>query len=361
VQHAASALDPRLGAGERQALARRDLPLGKAFDLGQGQGLPVPRLQRGQERRETAGQLLFCRLVGLQRLARHLFRFWNGDNAQWIWVSFIKNWQTVADTPQGGTLPDLDLATPIDLDIVNHYFKGNPAGNEIKAYAVCEEPDPVQPVDLGNRWRYRFTLYLAVGPASPRAMWRAHRVFVVVDKASQEITSYGMSGDFQEVIPLTYRPVAHYIFTDTACAQLQQSPPPYDNLSSSKFAWKDQYTSSFTYQKTSRTNYHTILERTSDGKTALVFEQCVGQTACDTLQFGNRDCECDGQNDYLSTTGFAAGGQPTPITNWSSGPLNVVGGRVSHPAISGPQNTTGDSWLLFFMKGKKIWYTKVKE
>jgi len=224
-------------------------------------------------------------------------------------------------------------------------------------------------------------------------MWRAHRVFVVVDKASQEITSYGMSGDFQEVIPLTYRPVAggvanetepfltrdgqylfwasnawegtgrvaHYIYTGTACAQLQQSPTPYDNLSSSKFAWKDQYTSGFTYQKTSRTNYHTVAERTSDGKTALIFEQCVGQTACDPLQFGNRDCACDGQNDFLSTTGFAAGGQPTAITNWSSGPLNVAGGRVSHPAISGPQNTNDGSWLLFFMKGKKIWYTKVKE
>lgn len=311
---------------------------------------------------------------------------------QWIWVSYLKNRDAVVATGENQTLPNLQVAIPVDLHDVNHHFIVNNPGSEIKAFAVCEESDSGYDYDLVNRWRYRFTLYLAVGPPGAlRKMYRAHRVFVVVDKATEEIIDTGISGGITEVIPTTYHPLtgdeanetepfvspdnkklfwasnvwyepgvmAKYIESSTTCGMTTSTPKDYSTLPSGTYAWKDQYDSGFSYQRTSTTNYHSILQR-SDGKTALLFEQCEGQYDCNTSQTGNRQCECDQDRDWLATTGFTSGDTPSTIVNGPSGVLNPTNIRVSHPAVSGPQNADG-SWLLFFMRGKKIWYTKIKE
>ena len=329
---------------------------------------------------------------------------------QWLWVAFLKNRDHVAATPAGSPMRALDFGPPGELHVVNHEFcthkpqckAGNPANNEIKALMLCEEGQ--QPtVPAAGQLRYRFTLYLAVGPTgSQRAMYRAHRVVVKVNASTGQILSNlhtSMSGGFDEVIPFATRPaggqanetepamtrdgeylfwasnawaggstMAEYIGPETSCTQLMQSPKAYSNLPNSRFAWKDQYTSGSTSQRTSRTNYHAILEKydvNDKGPTALIFEECQGQTNC--LVPSDRDCVCEGQNEWLSTTGFSAGGAPTTITSLGSGPLNTTNGlgvpvRVTHPAISGRQAPPPDGrWLLFFMRGKKIWYTMISE
>ena len=311
---------------------------------------------------------------------------------QWLWVSYFKNRNAVANAPAGTVLPALSLSTPVEMHDLNHHFLDHHPGEEIKALAFCQETNPPQPEDLGNRKRYRFTLYLAVGPPTERKqLYRAHRIVVVVRKSDQEITSVQVLGGISEAVPQTIRPttggianetepymtengkylfwasnawggtgrVSHFIGPLSACTQLQQTPRPFNDLPVGRFAWKDQYTTGPLHQRTSRTNYHSLISR-QDAKTALIFEQCRGQTGCVPGQAGNRQCECETQDDSLSTTGFDAGGRPTPIANFPVSPLNPVGGRASHPAVSGNQNPDG-SWLLFYMRGKKIWYTKIAE
>ncbi len=322
-----------------------------------------------------------------------------GDRLQWVWVVYIRNWQEISDFNTTATLPDLVLGTPANLSVVNSWVIQNHPGSEVKALALCEEPSPVQPEDKGTHWRYRFTLYLAIGPPEEsREMYRAHRIIVNVNKADGAILNHTMSAGFDPAIPFATHPLtggqanetepmmtrdgqylfwasnawggqnrmAHAIGPVSACTQLQQTPVPYSDLAASRFAWKDQYAGTPTYTKTSRTNYHAVVER-RDGTVALIFEECQGQIHCDLAQPGNRDCECElNQNQWFSTTGFAAGGQPTLIANHSSGPLNAstsqgVPIRVTHPAISGPQHATNNSWILFFMRDRRIYYTKLKE
>ncbi len=332
------------------------------------------------------------------------------SGTQWLWVSFLKNRDYVAATPAGSAMRALEFGPPEELHVVNHEFcghkpeckAGNPSDNEIKALMLCEEGvQPTRPA--ADQLRYRFTLYLAVGPVDQqREMWRAHRVVVKVRESTGEVLNNlhtSMSGGFDEVIPYATRPaggqanetepamtrdgkylfwasnawgfpgtMAEYIGPESSCTQLMQSPAAYSTLPSNRFAWKDQYTTGSTNRLTSRTNYHQILEKlhpTNQGATALIFEECQGQTECVVPQ--DRDCECEAQDEWLSTTGFTAGGAPTLIENLSgtSAVLHKTMSsgkrvRVTHPAISGPQTADG-RWLLFYMRGKSIWYTMISE
>lgn len=157
--------------------------------------------------------------------------------------------------------------------------------------------------------------------------------------------------------------VAKFMGPVSSCAQLGQTAKTYDQLPVSRFAWKAQYLDGSPPSRLSRTNYHTVLER-PNGTTALIYEECHGQVRCQD-DSSSIDCVCDhpdpeidDQANQLSTSGFSAASGPSLIGNWSSGPLNG-GARVTHPAISGPR--TNNAYLLFFMRGKKIWYTRIKE
>ncbi len=331
---------------------------------------------------------------------------------QWLWVSYFKNRDSFDSSSEGSTLPTLQMSTPWEIHLVNHQFLtvGNdppplspavPMNAEIKAVAVCEENDPNYVFEYSDRWRYRVTLYLAVGqPEGTKAMWRQHRLVITVNKASQEITSIATAPATltpTQVIPQANQPngqvanetepmvtpdgkylfwasnkwtgqgnMAEYLYNATACSQTTQTPTSYSNLPQSKFAWKDQYSDSSkqTKELTSRTNYHAVLEEASTGRIAFIFEECQGQIQCALDPASpNRDCDCDAENDRFSTTGFEIGAEPTPIANRAglSGTslLWQSPRRSTHPAFSGPQNPDG-SWLLFFMRGKMIWYTKIK-
>ncbi len=317
-----------------------------------------------------------------------------GGNLQWVWVGYIKNRDQIAATGAGQTLPSIDMRNAVHLDSVNDWVKVNRPGEQIKSIAVCEEPYPSQPERLSGRYRYRFTLYMSVGkPNQQKLMYRAHRVFVVVSDSTFKVTKVGISSSIQPVIPYATRPgggganetepmltrdgthlfwasnafnggnMARFMGPSAACSQIGQAPKLYSQLSSSRFAWKDQYASGATYMRTSKTNYHTVIEK-PNGQTALIFTGCDGQTSCNRSQMGNRECECQDQSAMLSTTGFGGGNHPPTLIS-SSGWTGQAGintaGRATHPAIAGPQRSFDKSWLLFFMRGKKIWYTKIAE
>lgn len=322
-----------------------------------------------------------------------------GDgHPQELYITYVKNQQEIAGTLEGTALPPLDLAPSAEFEDIVEYVEDNfPAGMELRAYALCTEEGYEQPQTIGvganARWRYRFWVYFSVGfpiqGSGSSRLYRAHRAWVTVNKTTYAIAS-GVAEGFSEVVagttanetePFFSRNseyffwasnawggignVAHYIGPETLrCSQAMQTPKEYDTLPASgtpRFSWRDQYIDNGTYAsqrvKTSRTNYHTLVEKSS-GRTALIFEECQGQVPCAQAGAGSRDCWCDDNNEFLSTTGFLANGQPSNIVDHPGGPINV--GRATHPAISGGQNADG-SWLLFYMRGKKIWYTKVKE
>ncbi|MEM9554261.1 MAG: hypothetical protein AAGC60_08380 [Acidobacteriota bacterium] len=331
---------------------------------------------------------------------------------QWLWVSYFKNRDAFDSTPPGATLPALQMSTPWEIHLVNHQFQTDPVTGappplypavplnaDIRAVAVCDESDPNYVFDYPNRWRYRVTLYLSVGDVTVplSEMWRQHRLVINVDKATGEITSIETApttltpievipeatahggGRAQEIEPMVTRDgkylfwasnkwggtgrVAEYIFSSTACGMINQTPQPYTSLPVGEFGWEDQYSGPQPIkQRTSRTNYHAMVELLN-GRKAFIFEECQGQVQCGVDPTPpSRDCDCDADNEQLSTTGFFAGGGPTVIANRAGLSGNqllwVPGGRTTHPVISGPRNPDG-SWLLFFMRGKKIWYTKI--
>lgn len=155
---------------------------------------------------------------------------------------------------------------------------------------------------------------------------------------------------------------ARYIGPVSACTQLNQSSTPYSQLPSGRFPWVDQYTFPVPSHATSRTNYHHVLERPQNGTTALLFEKCSAQqnVSCDDDPT-SRYCDCKPKYENISTTGFTPGLEPEEITNCCGAELNKPPDwRETHPAVSGDLNADG-SWLLFFKRGKKIWFTKISE
>lgn len=334
---------------------------------------------------------------------------------QRVWVTYIQNWENLRDAPQETTLPDLDLAPPMPLDPVNDLVDqrevdleeelGMPVDLTIKSIAMCEEdwqPELHGKTSGSLRWRYRFTLYMSIGsPGGKKLMWRAHRIFVVVKDSTQEIIRMGDASPqvLEQVIIEDYRPngelaneiepmltrdgqylfwssnafnggrIAKYIGPVSPCTQIDQIAETYDQLDWVRFPWKDQYTLGAAKEMTSKTNYHTLVER-PDKTSALIFTACDGQEKCpdsENPDLSYRDCVCVDQSKKLSTTGFSGGNTvgPTLIEDLESEGLNNSGNRVAHPAISGPQNPVDDSWLLFFMRKKNgfkgIWYTKIAE
>lgn len=323
---------------------------------------------------------------------------------QKLWAVYIKNRDEVAQAPAGPnkTLPDLELGPAIGVSAINNWvrdqFVEGPGEGEIelRALAVCHEAGEELPLNQAakNRWRYLFDLYFsarAQGEEEPGTLWRAHNLIADVDKTTFAIAIVASGLTFTEVVPQTTHPVdpsiianetepafsrdsryffwasnawggtgnmAHYIGPTTQCAQLMQAPKPYSTLPTagpgSYFPWKDQY------NQTSRTNYHTLIAMNT-GRSALIFEECHGQTPGSA-----RDNWCQANNELLSTTGFTANGQPSNIVDsgwWPAG-QNIHRGngtRASHPAVSGGQNTADGSWIFFYMQGKKIYYTKLKQ
>lgn len=334
--------------------------------------------------------------------------FWTREDppgsAQRLWAVYIKNRGQIINKPEGfGTnLPALDLGPPMPLYQISnwvrdHFVEGQGEPEiELRALAICHKANQEQPFyqPAYNRYRYRFSLFFsarAPGSGDPGTLWRAHDLIADVDASTFAITLDLGNVTWQEVVPQTTHPVdpsiianetepafsrdsryffwasnawggagnaARYIGPHDQCGQLMQAPKPYSTLpasgsGSSYFPWKDQYA------ETSRTNYHTLIEMHT-GRTALIFEECHGQTP------GARDTWCQNNNDLLSTTGFIANGQPSNIvdTGWWPSGKNIhrgTGTRASHPAVSGGQNTADGSWLFFYMQGKRIYYTKLKQ
>lgn len=347
-----------------------------------------------------------------------------GVNTQWLWVSYLKNFDTVWKAPHDDqNLPALQFATPVELHPVNHaVIQRFSTGHTIKALAVCDRTGDQPITGTDGLIRYRFSLFMAIGLAgesNPRSLWRADKIIVTIDPNDNggeivpsrlrfngelvEVT--GSDSGMNETEPALTRDgkylfwassgwtngkVAEYIGGEgfARCSQVDQGRQSYANLpdSGQRFAWKDQYLPLGNTSSTSRTNYHTVVERShvnDEGATALIFEKCHGQVLCQ--DGGLRDCEClesDANNDdkddrRLWTTGFDASGGPYPIENcngcsgnaalWKTQPKTesnpTTQFRSTHPAIAGPEYTTAgrDGWLLFFMRGKKIWYTKIAE
>lgn len=300
---------------------------------------------------------------------------------QRVYVTYIRNYDQLASTPTDGrTLPSLDEAPPVALEVVNDLV---PASHTIKAIAICEKG--TWPIRVGTKDRYRITLFMAVGPKNQdKAIYRASKVFIEYDTATNQLLTPFMTGSYaavsgtnvggkNETEPMLTRNglylfwasnafkggVAKYLKSNLACGQLSQSAKTYDNLPAGDFAWRDQYGStSQNEDETRTTNYHTVIER-PNGDTALIFEECHGKIACNGDP-NNRDCECLDHNQHLSTTGFEGNQQPVEITSCCSTKLNG-NFRTTHPAIAGPRNAQTNSWVLFYMRGKKIWYTKIKE
>lgn len=335
-----------------------------------------------------------------------------GTDTQWLWVSYLKSFDTVWNAPHGGDLPPLHFATPVELHPINHVvLQSFPAGTTIKALAICDKTDDQPILGPDGLLRYRFSLFMAIGPAgdgNPKSLYRADKVVVTIDPddnggevvpsklrfngslvavpgsdSGQNETEPALTRDgkylFWASNGWTNGGIAEYIGGEgfARCGQTTQSRKSYLQLpDNGRFAWKDQYDGS-PANATSRTNYHTVIERfhlEDAGDTALIFERCHGQLTCG--QGGGRDCDCLGENSSgetvtndkqsLWTTGFEA---PAPyrIEN-CSGCTGNAGiwkdpGRTTHPAVAGPENTDSgrDGWLLFFMRGKKIWYTKIAE
>lgn len=343
-----------------------------------------------------------------------------GAGTQWLWVAYIKNYDFVANGPEGVGMRELDIGTPMELHPVNHLWDDAVAlddATEIKALATCEQLNANTvnnewPEDHGSYLKYKFTLFVSIRDSGPaNEMWRVPTVVVTVWKSTGAIRNVTTAGEKHEVIPFTYHPVAvppvqanetepmmnrdgtilfwasnawggqgrvaHKLGPMAACMQgtntTNNTPTPYDTLPSNHYQWKDQYTATPDYTATSRTNYHAVIER-ENGRSALIFEECKGKEHCDLGEPGNRDCECNNHNNWFSTTGFDAVGVPTRIANLNNAapvydptllasmkPNGFEPWRVTHPAVAGPQHPTKKTWLFFFMRSRKIYYTMLKE
>ena len=319
------------------------------------------------------------------------------DSQQELYVAYIKNWNQIANKGPGATLPVLKVGPDDEFDDINLWINGNPAfemGSELRALAVCTKRLHRQRRDESDQWVYPFSLYFSVrrpdDEAAPGQIFRTIDIEVAVNKSTfqadilTEFDTSSSSSSFFPVVPpagsthnetepffsrdsryffwgsnkWTQGGVAEYIGPKRQCTQAMQTPVAYSTLPSTGpgdyFAWKDQYAGA---GGTSRTNYHTLATKTS-GQTALIFEECHGKT-----KGGGRDGWCQANNERLSTTGFDAGKTPTNIDD-SGWDANAIHGdnpvrRASHPAISGPQLSDG-SFLLFFMRDKAIFFTKVE-
>lgn len=318
-----------------------------------------------------------------------------------VWVAYIRNRGQVINTTAGQTLPALNLS-PIKK-LPGAWNDGQTADETIKAIAYCRQSFQDNTPDA-NHMRYTFTLFYSTGPQGARVIYRIPNLVIDIDKSipGQETidsmsapsapqilgSSVNVAGKNSTEPMLTrdgrflfwasnassFSPMARYIEVSQACTQLNQASSQYSDLPSNRFAWVDQYVTGANYDRTRSTNYHTVLEKGSiaNSQTALIFERCneLQRVRCaDDLH--SRYCDCVSTDDssvplnqrygVLMSTGFEAGEEPAPILGCFNPALNQdYPGRDTHPAISGPP-TPGGTWLLFFMRGKKVWYTTIGE
>lgn len=315
-----------------------------------------------------------------------------------VWVAYFKNRGTVINTSVGNTLPALSIS---DTHLLPGSWNDPSAADEtIKAIAYCRQALNDDTPDA-NHQEYVFTMFYATGPAGQRVMYRIPNLLIRVHKPTQEIvhlaapsapqimgSGVNVSGK-NSTEPMmtrdgkfffwasnagTFSPLARYIEVSQACTQLNQSATQYSSLPSNRFKWVDQYTTGATHDRTRSTNYHTVLEKGSiaNSETALIFERCneLDRERC-ADDPNSRYCDCVSTDSdavplakrygVLMSTGFDASSEPAPIKGCYSPSLNQdYPGRDTHPAISGPP-TPGGTWLLFFMRGKKVWYTNIAE
>jgi len=315
-----------------------------------------------------------------------------------VWVTYFKNRGTVINKSAGATLPDLSISAIKILP--GSWNDPQDVDETIKAYAYCHQALNDNTPD-SNHQEYVFTLFYSTGPIGTRVMYRISNLVVRVNKSTLEIdylaapsspqimgSGVNVSGKNATEPMLTrdgkfffwasnagsFSPMARYIEVSQECTQLNQSATQYSSLPSNRFKWVDQYTVGNAYDLTRSSNYHTVLEKGSiaNSETALIFERCNerDQQRCDENE-DSRYCDCVSTDDdavplaqrygVLMSTGFGAGSEPAPIKGCYNPSLNQdYPGRDTHPAISGPP-TTGGTWLLFFMRNKKIWYTNIAE
>ena len=315
-----------------------------------------------------------------------------------VWVTYFKNRGTVINTAANQTLPNLSISTPWLLP--GAWNSGTLTSQTIKAYAYCHQALNDNTPSSGFQ-EYIFTLFYSSGDQGARKMYRIPNLKIRIDKTQQTIvyteapsapqlmgSGVNVSG-YNATEPMLTRdgkflfwasnapgfsPMARYIEVSQECTQLNQPATQYSQLPSNRFPWVDQYTVGADWDRTRSSNYHTVLEKGSiaNSQTALIFERCneLQRRYCADDPH-SRYCDCVSVDDpnvllnqrygVLMSTGFEAGEQPAPILGCTSAPLNQdYPGRDTHPAISGPP-TPGGTWLLFFMRGKKVWYTNIAE
>lgn len=322
--------------------------------------------------------------------------FWTREDPpgspQELYVAYIKNWDQIANIGPGLTMPRLKVGPDDEFHDIQDWIVGNPSfesASELRALSVCTKPQFRQRRNELNQWVYTFSLYFSVRrPASSAnfgTLWRAQDIEVAVNKSTfrADILTTLSASSFTEVVPPpgnTFNEtepffsrdgrflfwgsnkwkagdVAEYIGPRSACTQAMQTPVAFPTLPSSGpgdyFAWRDQYDGTF---DTKTTNYHTLATMHT-GRTALIFDQCSGKR-----RNSARDAWCAANNGRLSTTGFTANNDPSNIDDSGWG-VNAIHGlparRATHPAVSGPQLADG-SFLLFYMRDRKIYYTKVE-
>ena len=322
-----------------------------------------------------------------------------------VWVTYFRNRAAVINTSVNQSLPALDISTPWVLP--GAWNNGTQAAQTVKAYAYCHQAYNEDTPSTGFE-EYIFTLFYSSGVEGARVMYRIPNlkvrinetqgtiVYVEAPSAPQVMGSGVNASGANATEPMLTRdgrflfwasnapgfsPLARYIEVSQACTQLNEASVQYSQLPSSRFAWVDQYTAGQNWDRTRSTNYHSVLEKGSidNSQTALIFERCnqlqrrdCGGHQCDCVEDPlSRYCDCVSVDDpsvplaerfgVLMSTGFQAGKEPAPILGCTSSPLNQdYPGRDTHPAVSGPP-TLGGTWLLFFMRGKKIWYTNISE
>lgn len=316
-----------------------------------------------------------------------------------VLVSYLKNRPHLFNEAAGDPLPELQVSTPKRLP--GAWNNGTALSQTVKAISYCHQTLQDNFPVFGQK-QYTFTMFYATGVATQRKLYRIRNLVVRLNKSTKEIihmaapnapelmgpavnvsqrnqTEPMMTRDgkflFWASNAPSFSPMARHIEVGQACTQLNQNPTPYSSLPSHRFAWVDQYTNGFNIDRTRTTNYHTVLERGAIGnsKTALIFERCnalVTNTTCASNP-DSRYCDCVSADDQsvpysnrfgvLMSTGFEVGEQPAPIKGCYNPALNQqIGGRDTHPAISGPQSQDG-RWLMFFMRGKRVWYTIIGE
>lgn len=322
--------------------------------------------------------------------------FWTREkpagSPQVIYVAYIKNWNQIANTGPGLTLPRLKTGPEDKFDDIQFWIEGDPLfepGAEVRAYSLCTKPANRAPRSEVNQWVYTFTLYFSVRkPLNSAAFGRLYRsvdIEVAVNKSTfrADILTSLDAASFSQVVPPTSNTynetepffsrdsryffwgsnewrlgdVAEYIGPRSQCTQANQAQVEYPNLPRTGpgdyFAWRDQFNGP---DGTRSTNYHTLVTMHT-GRTALIFDQCQGQKRPSA-----RDGWCQANNGRLSTTGFTANNDPTNIDDSGWG-VNAIHGsparRATHPAISGGQLGDG-RWLLFYMRDRNIHYTKIE-